>query len=112
MHVKQQRYDINDVDMEKHHHDHKVGAGAHAALMAGQTIAGRPERQGRAPRRRLVLSVGVLLVVRHFWNIKKKRKNQEVDCFVAAKTVEVFKGQSGSGVCTEVVDALSDICGV
>lgn len=67
VHVKQQRYDINDVNVEKHHHHHEVGAGAHAALVAGEAVARRPERQGRAPGRSRVLSVWGFLVVSHFF---------------------------------------------
>lgn len=71
VHVKQQRYNINDVNVKEHHHHHEVGAGTHAGLVARQAVAGRPlrpgrhGRNGRAPGRSGVLSVGALLLVGH-----------------------------------------------
>lgn len=67
--------------MKKHHHDHKVGAGAHAALVAGETVAGRPDRrQGRCR----VLRSWTFLLAWHFSRdltehprIWRKRKNDQ-----------------------------------
>lgn len=67
--------------MKKHHHDHKVGAGAHAALVAGVTVAGRPDRrQGRWR----VLRSWTSLLAWHFSRdltehrrIWRKRKNDQ-----------------------------------
>lgn len=69
VHVKQQRNDIEDVDVEKHHDHYEVGAGADAALLAREALAGRPERrQGRAPPGRCCVLLGILtfLFLRHF----------------------------------------------
>lgn len=66
VHVKQQCNNINDVHVKKHHHYYEVGAGAHAALVAREALTRRPERQGRAPGRSLVLGIWGFLVVSHF----------------------------------------------
>lgn len=67
VHVEKQRDHVNDVNMKKHHHYHKVGAGAHAALVAGEALARLTKRQGRASGRSRVLSSSILgfLVVSH-----------------------------------------------
>lgn len=69
VHVKQQRYDINDVNVEKHHHQHEVGAGTHAVLRAGEPLreARGPRRgQGRAPGASRVLGIRGFLSLIHF----------------------------------------------
>lgn len=83
VHVEEQRDDIDDVDVEKHHHHYEVGAGAHAALLAGEAIARRPERrQGRAPGRTRVLRILTFLLLCHF-----PATNQETGSFSAAKCI-------------------------
>lgn len=67
VHVEQQCYNINDVNVKEHHYDHEVGAGTHAALVGREALARLLlERQGRAPGRCRVLSVWGVLVVTHY----------------------------------------------
>lgn len=70
VHVEQQGYNIDDVHVKKHHDDHEVWAGANAALVTGQTLAGGPERQGRTPGRRRILTISRFLLVSHFDEIQ------------------------------------------
>lgn len=81
VHVKQQCYDVNDIYMKKHHYHHKVGAGAHAALVGREALALRSERQGRAPGRSRVLGIWGFLVFSHF------PEREGVDTSSAAKSI-------------------------
>lgn len=63
VHVEEQRDDIQNVDVKKHHHHPEVGARAHAALVAaGQALAGRLKAQGRS---RVLLSARGVLAASH-----------------------------------------------
>lgn len=102
VHVKEQRDNVNDVHMEKHHHHHEVRAGAHAALVAGEALARRPERQGRAPGQSRVLSLWGVLVVSHIGEIRGVGSSSTAE-FIGFNQTTRFGGCSESGRCKETL---------
>lgn len=95
VHVEQQSDHIDDVDVEKHHHDHEVGAGADAALVTGQTLALRPPQGWGCAACIQSRILCILLVV---WHLQEEAADPS-----AAKLIGLFPGRTDP-VKSEVAD--------